>query len=77
MTTEIDTQHSWGNGIHVCSNEALRLFPGEDNSKNLLLQTQRANFNHIWHKASLDEWHSRLFKIKSHAFFKEGDYSNF
>ena len=48
-----------------------RPFPGGDSEntltklKNLLLQNHWANFNQTWHKTSLGEWDSSLFKWRS------------
>ena len=59
-------------GIQICSNEGSRIFPRGVNKtysentltkfKNLLLQNHWANFNQTWHKASLSEGDSNLFK---------------
>ena len=68
---KLGIKHSWVKGIHVCSSEGPCLFPRGDNYeiskihwqtlKTLILQNHWANFNQIWHKASLGEGNSRLF----------------
>ena len=57
--------YPWVKGIQVCSNDGPCPFPGGDNwgivrkklttFKNLLVQNHWANFNHTWHKASVDD----------------------
>ena len=74
------TKHSWVKGIQVCSNEGPRPFPRGDNYeiakntltklKNLLLQNHWANFIQTWHKASLGEGDSSLFKWRPPPFSK-------
>ena len=64
--------HPWVNGIQVYSNAGPRPFPRGDNNeiakkiftkfKNLLLQNHLSYFNQTWHKASLGEGDSNLFK---------------
>jgi hypothetical protein len=63
---------SLGEGILNCSNEGDCPSPRGDNhkrvkihwnlKKNLLLQNQQANFNKTWHKSSLGNGDSKLFK---------------
>ena len=71
-----DTKHPWMKGIEVCSNEDPRPFPRGDDKEiekrthyikiykfnNLLLQNHWVNLNEIWHKESLCEGNSSLFK---------------
>jgi hypothetical protein len=79
ILSRLGTNHSWGEGILNCSNEGDCFSPRGDNSKivknseilkNLLLQNQLANFNQTWHKSSLGEGDSKLFKIKGQVLFK-------
>ena len=61
------TKHPWVTGIQERSNEGIRPFQGEiitkiAKFKNLFLQNHLANFNQTWHKTSLGEEDSKLFK---------------
>ena len=63
--TNLSTKHPLVMGIQVCSNEGPRSFPRGDNYElNLLLQNHRADFNKTWHKPSLGDGDSILFKFK-------------
>ena len=77
ISTKHGTKHPWMKGIHVYSNEGSRHSPMGDNSKNIklywkyfksFLQNHRVNFIKTWHKASLDEGDSSLFKWKAMPF---------
>ena len=68
-------------GIQVCSNERPCPIPRGDNYKiaknpltkfkHLLLQDHLARFNQTWHKASLSDGNSVLFKWRATPFTKE------
>ena len=80
FSTKLVTEYPWVKGIQVCTNEKPRPFPGEDNYEiakihwrnfNIfLLQNPLANFNQTWHKASLGEGNSSLFKWRTVQFSK-------
>jgi hypothetical protein len=62
ILTKLGTNHAWGKGFQVCSNEGDCPSARGDNSKsvkkkntefikkNLLLQNQQAKFNQTWYK---------------------------
>ena len=84
-SAKLGTKHPCVKGIQVCSNKGPRPFPRGDkyyiaklhwrNKKNLLFQNYWANFNQTWHKASLGDGNSSLFKWRAMFCFKE-DISN-
>jgi hypothetical protein len=62
ILTRLGTNHPWGKGIQVCSNEADRPSPrgDKDKSKNAMnffenpfLQNQKAKINQTWYKIIL------------------------
>ena len=80
ISTKLGTKYPWVKGIQVCSNERPRPSQRGDNRelkkinwqllKNLLLQNHWAYFNQFWHKVSLGEWNSCLFKWRATPFSK-------
>ena len=80
ISTKLSTVHPWDKGIQVCSNAGPRPSPRGDNRenvklywkslKNLLLQNHMANFNQIWHTASLGGGDSSLLKCSATPFSK-------
>ena len=86
ISTKLGTKHPWVKGIHVCSNEEPRAFLKGDNyeiakktltiSKNLLLKNHWTNLNQTWHKVSLCEEDSSLFKWRAQPFSKGKQWRN-
>ena len=79
FSTKLGTMHPRVKGIQVCLNEGPSFFQGDiignteytlTNLKYLLLQNHWPNFNQTWHKASLGEGDSSLFKWRAPPFPK-------
>ena len=64
------TKHCLVKGIHVCANEDHIFFQGEIITKEWKSQKHWANFNQTWHKTSLGEGNSRVFKYRIPPFSK-------
>ena len=81
ISTKLGTKHPWVKGNQVCSNERPRPFQRGDNYeiskkktltkfKILLVLNHLANITQTWHKASLGEGESSLFKWRAPPFSK-------
>ena len=66
ISTKFGTKHPWVDGIQILKNKGPHPSSWGDENKltkfNNLLHNHWANFNQIWHKASLGEGDSRFYK---------------
>jgi hypothetical protein len=75
ISIKLDTHYPWVKGIEVCSNKGPGPLQMGDNCKKggsfkNLLQNHPANLNQTWHKSSLGQRDSSLFKRRGYPISK-------